>query len=91
MYKRQVLYVDKTGCDILLPKSGDDGDNLNYLAGRPLSFVREKAFEGTLMAHKEGGTPSVVVRLPEMTVPALGELFYFFAVSYTHLLPKEII
>ena len=35
-----VIYVDDTGCDIAIPHSDDNGDNLNYLAGRPLSFVR---------------------------------------------------
>ena len=76
-----VLYVDNTGCDIAVPKSEEDGDNLNYLAGKPISFVREKAFEGTLMAHRDGGTPSIVVRLPEMTPHALGKLFYFFELA----------
>ena len=50
-----VIYVDDTGCDIAIPYSDDNGDNLNYLAGKPLSFVREMAFQGTLAAHQDGG------------------------------------
>ena len=76
-----VVYVDDTGCDIAVPYSDDNGDNLNYLAGKPLSFVREMAFRGTLAAHKDGGTPSVVLRLDKMDVRALGTLLYFFELS----------
>ncbi len=76
-----VIYVDDTGCDIAIPYSDDNGDNLNYLAGKPLSFVREMAFQGTLAAHKDGGAPSMVIRMDKMDVHALGELFYFFELS----------
>lgn len=76
-----VIYVDDTGCDIAIPYSDDNGDNLNYLAGKPLSFVREMAFKGTLAAHKDGGAPSTVLRLDKMDVHALGELLYFFELS----------
>ena len=76
-----VIYVDDTGCDIAIPYSDDNGDNLNYLAGKPLSFVREMAFQGTLAAHQDGGAPSVVLRLDKMDVRALGALIYFFELS----------
>ncbi len=76
-----VLYVDDTGCDVTLPSSEDDGDNLNYLAGKPLSFVREMAFQGTLDAHHDGGVPAMVLRMPHMDARTLGELFYFFELS----------
>ena len=76
-----VLYVDDTGCDLAIPHSQGDGDNLNYLAGKPLSFVREMAFQGTLNAHREGGVPALVVRLPHMDAHSLGQLFYFFELS----------
>ena len=76
-----VLYVDDTGCDLSIPRSDDDGDNLNYLAGKPLSFVREMAFQGTLSAHHDGGVPAMVLRMPRMDAHTLGELFYFFELS----------
>ncbi|MGN0985454.1 MAG: glucose-6-phosphate isomerase, partial [Candidatus Enterenecus sp.] len=76
-----VLYVDDTGCDIAIPYSEDNGDNLNYLAGKPLSFVREMAFQGTLAAHADGGAPSMVLRMDKMDAHTLGELFYFFELS----------
>ena len=76
-----VIYVDDTGCDIEVPYSDDNGDNLNYLAGKPLSFVREMAFRGTLAAHKDGGAPSMVLRMDKMDMRDFGELLYFFELS----------
>ena len=76
-----VIYVDDTGCDVAVPHCDDDGDNLNYLAGKPLSFVREMAFQGTLAAHHDGGAPAMVLRSPKMNARTLGELFYFFELS----------
>jgi len=76
-----VIYADDTGCDIEVPYSDDNGDNLNYLAGKPLSFVREMAFQGTLAAHKDGGAPAMVLRLDKMGVRVFGELLYFFELA----------
>ena len=76
-----VIYVDDTGCDVAVPHCDDDGDNLNYLAGKPLSFVREMACQGTLAAHHDGGAPAMVLRSSKMNARTLGELFYFFELS----------
>ena len=76
-----VLYVDDTGYDLAVPYSDDNGDNLNYLAGKPMSFVREMAFRGTLAAHADGGTPSMVLRMDKMDAAMLGRLFYFFELA----------
>ena len=76
-----VIYVDDTGCDVAVPHCDDDGDTLNYLAGKPLSFVREMACQGTLAAHHDGGAPAMVLRSSKMNARTLGELFYFFELS----------
>ena len=76
-----VIYEDDTGCDVAVPHCDDDGDNLNFLAGKPLSFVREMACQGTLAAHHDGGAPAMVLRSPKMNARTLGELFYFFELS----------
>ena len=43
-----------------------------------MSFVNEKAFEGTVLAHTDGGTPSLVLNVPAMDEASLGWLIYFF-------------
>ena len=65
--------------DIRIPHDEDDLDGLNYLEGKNLEFVNQKAFEGTLKAHTEdGGVPCQVIYLDKMNERNLGHLFYFF-------------
>lgn len=53
-------------------------DGLNFLAGKTLDFVNKKAFEGTVIAHCDGGVPNIVLEIPEMNEFELGYLIYFF-------------
>lgn len=53
-------------------------DGLNYLAGKSVDYVNQKAMEGTLMAHIAGGVPNLEIKIPEATPFHLGYLFYFF-------------
>ena len=58
-----------------------DLDGLNYLAGKPLDFVDEQAFQGTLAAHVDGGVPVIVMDMGRLDEEKLGEMFYFFELS----------
>ena len=73
-----VVTFDESGEDIIIEKEDNDGDGLNFLAGKPLSFVNEKAFEGTVLAHTDGGVPNLVINLSKADEENLGELIYFF-------------
>ncbi len=53
-------------------------DGLNYIAGKTLDFVDEKAFLGTVAAHVDGGVPVITMDAGELNDAKLGELFYFF-------------
>ena len=64
--------------DILIKEDAENVDGLNFLAGKPLSYVNEKAFEGTILAHTDGGTPNLVLDVPAMNEHELGYLIYFF-------------
>ena len=55
-----------------------NADGLNFLAGKPMSFVNEKAFEGTVLAHNDGGVPNIVLTLTKLDEENLGYLLYFF-------------
>ncbi len=52
-------------------------DGLNYLAGKTLDFVDEKAFLGTVAAHVDGGVPVMTMDMGELNDEKLGEMFYF--------------
>ena len=56
-------------------------DGLNYLEGKTLDFVDEKAFLGTLAAHVDGGVPVITMDMGELTNEKLGEMFYFFELA----------
>ena len=56
----------------------ENGDGLNFLAGKPMSYINEKAFEGTVLAHTDGNTPNLVLEVPAMDEENLGYLIYFF-------------
>jgi len=52
-------------------------DGLNYLEGRTLDFVDEKAYLGTVAAHVDGGVPVITMDCGELNDRKVGELFYF--------------
>ena len=73
-----ILNVENSDKDIVIKKEVEDLDGLNYLEGKGLSFVNNKAFEGTLLAHIDGGVPNLVINIPEVTAFNIGYLIYFF-------------
>lgn len=73
-----VIHIQSTGVDLAIEKDEEDLDGLNFLTGKMLSEVNQKAFEGTLLAHVDGGTPNIIVDIPELTPYYMGQLIYFF-------------
>ena len=73
-----ILKVKTPNKDIELKEADNNLDGLNYLAGKTMDFVNTKAFEGTLLAHTDGGVPNFVVELPDMSEFTFGYLVYFF-------------
>ncbi len=74
-----IFVVDTPNHDVTINADQNDLDGLNYLAGKKLSYVNQKAFEGTLSAHvEEGKIPNIVLSLPKMDEYNLGYLFFFF-------------
>ena len=56
-------------------------DGLNYLEGKDLDFVEEKAYWGTVDAHTDGGVPVITIECSALDEATMGELFYFFELS----------
>ncbi len=73
-----VVTIGDTGSDLIIEKEENDGDGLNFLAGKPMSFVNEKAFQGTVLAHTDGGVPNLVINIDKADEENLGKLIYFF-------------
>ena len=72
-----VVVFDATKNDRIIEEDDENLDGLNFLAGRSLSYVNRKAFEGTVLAHTDGGVPNVILELSSMDEHTLGELIYF--------------
>ena len=56
-------------------------DGLNYIAGKTLDFVDDKAYLGTVQAHVDGGVPVISIDCGELNDKKMGEMFYFFELS----------
>lgn len=73
-----VVHFEKPKREIYLQEAEADIDGLNYLAGKTMNFVNDKAFEGTVLAHNDGGVPNIVLNVPDFSENSLGQLIYFF-------------
>ena len=73
-----VLNIENIEKDITINFDEDNLDNLNYLQGKKLSYVNQKAMEGAIQAHTEGGVPNIVMDIDYLNEESLGELIYFF-------------
>ncbi len=71
-----IIKVDKPRHELTI--EANDLDGLNYLAGQTVDFVNNKAFEGTLLAHTDGGVPNLIVSIPQLDEYTFGYLAYFF-------------
>ena len=73
-----VLWVNNSRSEAVIEEAAEDIDGLNYLAGKTVQFVNSKAYQGTLMAHMDGGTPNIIVEIDEADAYHFGYLVYFF-------------
>lgn len=73
-----VLQFAKPRKDFFLKDEPNNIDGLNFLSNQNMSIVNRKAFEGTVIAHTDGGTPNIVLEIPELDEYNLGYLIYFF-------------
>jgi glucose-6-phosphate isomerase len=73
-----VIQVAEVEHQIVIAEDAENLDGLNFLAGKTMDFVNKKAFEGTLLAHTDGGVPNLIVTIPGMTAYDFGYMVYFF-------------
>ena len=73
-----VVTFGESDKDVVIEKDADNGDGLNFLAGKTMSYVNSKAFEGTVLAHTDGGVPNLVINVDRPDEENLGRLIYFF-------------
>ena len=79
-----------------------DGDGLNFLAGQSVDYILERAMDGTLLAHTEGGVPNLIIEMEKTNCGCkdknedkkeckyLRKEFSYSKFSQTLLLPDDI-
>lgn len=73
-----VLHVNHAKLEMTLEEEENNSDGLNYLAGKTIHEINDKAYQGTLLAHTDGGVPNLVIDLPALDAYTFGYLVYFF-------------
>ena len=73
-----VVWVKEPRSESTIELADEDIDGLNYLAGKSVQFVNSKAYQGTLMAHMDGGTPNILLEIDKADAWHFGYLSYFF-------------
>ena len=73
-----VVNIEKSKSELVMGEVEGNGDGLNFLAGKTMDFINKKAFQGTILAHNDGGVPNIVLSIPEANEFELGWLIYFF-------------
>ena len=80
--------VNSSRVEVTIPSREGDADQLNYLAGKNLSYVNQQAYIATKFAHYDGDLPNMTIEAPQRDEYTLGQLYYFFefAVAISGLL-----
>ena len=73
-----VVTIADNGSDVVIEEEKNNGAGLNFLSGKTMSYVNQKAFEGTVLAHTDGGVPNLVISIEKADEENLGRLIYFF-------------
>lgn len=67
--------------EMRLPSDTSVEDGLEYLSGKSLTWINDKARLATQAAHMDGAVPNLAINVRDKSERSLGELFYFFELA----------
>lgn len=73
-----VISVTSPCNHVSLPPDSQNLDGINYLLGKSLTEINQKAELGTILAHVDGGVPVLRIAMPQIDEHTIGQLIYFF-------------
>ncbi|NRN88765.1 glucose-6-phosphate isomerase [Lactobacillus helveticus] len=76
-----VIRVENPRHDVKIPGNEKNLDQLNFLEGKSLNYVNDRAYEGVVLAHTDGGVPVMTVNILDQTEHTLGYMIYFFELA----------
>ena len=72
------ILTQKPVCDIEIQEDSENIDGLNFLKGKTVNYVNQRASEAVAIAHIDGGVPNLSVTVSEFSAYTFGMLVYFF-------------
>ena len=76
-----VVRVAGPRADVAIPGDKENLDQLNFLEGKTMNYVNDRAYEGVVLAHTDGGVPVMTVNIADQSEHTLGYLIYWFELS----------
>lgn len=73
-----VINIENPNSDIIIGYDDENLDELNYIAGKKLSYVNQKALEATVLAHVDGNVPNIIFNIDYLDEIIIGQMIYFF-------------
>jgi glucose-6-phosphate isomerase len=73
-----ILNVEKPKHEVEIINDAENLDGLNFVSGKTMDYVNKKAYQGTMLAHMDGGVPINILNIPEINEYYFGKLVYFF-------------
>jgi glucose-6-phosphate isomerase len=72
------LFIENSNRKFNIPVDNNNLDELNYLSGKSINEVNKAACDATMLAHKDGGVPNLLLTLKKLDEENIGEMIYFF-------------
>lgn len=73
-----IISIKNSDTDVIINYDDENLDELNYLAGKTITYVNQKAMEATVQAHVDGGVPNIIIEVDYLDEFSIGGLLYFF-------------
>lgn len=80
LFETLISFEDRAN-KVFIPSDEANLDRLNYIADKSVDYVNQMAEKGTIMAHEDGGVPTIRFSVPEKSAYYLGQLIFLFEVS----------
>ena len=80
-YEPSMQYFNEWWKQLYGESEGKDFKGIYPSSANYTTEVNTKAFEGTLLAHTDGGVPNIVVNIPKLDEETFGYVVYFFELA----------
>ena len=68
------INIENPVSDIAVEENEENLDELNYLAGKTIDYIKNQATKGTILAHVTGGVPCIVLNVEKLDEFNIGYL-----------------